>query len=316
MSENQLDDLEIGTFEGLQKLTDLRIMGNRLESLSSGAFNGLDSLLLLHLEDNELAYLKAGIFNRMQLSELHLSYNRLTCPSESIFGASDMAFDKMKTLQVLRLNHNRLTSSCPVGLFEALEHLSELNLDDNNVKCSDFNLPPFLKKQNDANGNHCSSEQTLESEDSLPTIRPALFAPLEATGYFVVFVALGYFVIKKRQWFSSCPHQETSAACSSCAQRGVSWLAGGGTKLVPTGRRRRDSLLAASASGRTREQESSSLLPVQVRITATKATIATVPHILFVALNFKSLLLAAKGRRETYSRWSCRVCASHEVQSP
>ncbi len=55
LSGNQLDGLEQGTFAGLEKLTDLRLMGNRLASLSdNGAFDGLSSLQSLHLEDNEL----------------------------------------------------------------------------------------------------------------------------------------------------------------------------------------------------------------------------------------------------------------------
>jgi len=63
LSNNQLQTLPAGIFNGLVNLQLLDLSHNRLQTLPAGIFNGLVNLQWLHLFHNQLQTLPAGIFN-------------------------------------------------------------------------------------------------------------------------------------------------------------------------------------------------------------------------------------------------------------
>ena len=93
-------NLRTGDFQGLSRVSDLRLDGNSLTALPTGLFSEMRSLSWLFLNENNLAELPSG------------------------------AFDGAGYLTFLKLNDNDL-SELPDGLFRGLGELSQLELQGN-----------------------------------------------------------------------------------------------------------------------------------------------------------------------------------------
>ena len=62
---NELDEVEPGSFCGLNALRVLYLSVNRLKFLSADAFSGLDSLKRIYLQANHFTMLQAETFNNL-----------------------------------------------------------------------------------------------------------------------------------------------------------------------------------------------------------------------------------------------------------
>ena len=80
LSFNQLQELPIGIFNGLNKLTGLNLSGNKLQILPTGIFDGLNNLQKLYLNNNQLKELPTDIFKGLH------NLKHLTLNSESFMG--------------------------------------------------------------------------------------------------------------------------------------------------------------------------------------------------------------------------------------
>ena len=79
LNQNQISDIEPGSFADLRKLEYLRLTGNRLTAVSSDLWEGLVSLTDLEIDDNQISSISDGSFSGMKnLGELELSGNELT----------------------------------------------------------------------------------------------------------------------------------------------------------------------------------------------------------------------------------------------
>ena len=108
LSHNAINEIEPGSFEGLQ-LTSLFLDDNRLEELDERAFEGVGATLnSIFLTKNQLTTLKAGTFRGLSgLTSLDLSQNELTSLEDGIFGDADKL--------VYLLLHTNLLKSFPAG---------------------------------------------------------------------------------------------------------------------------------------------------------------------------------------------------------
>uniref|UniRef100_UPI00358F6A62 SLIT and NTRK-like protein 2 n=1 Tax=Myxine glutinosa TaxID=7769 RepID=UPI00358F6A62 len=80
LNNNLLSVITDGTFHGLYSLEYLQLNQNRLWSISSNAFSSITKLNVLHLEDNQLSSLPSGVFGSLPLNTLDLSRNNFVIP--------------------------------------------------------------------------------------------------------------------------------------------------------------------------------------------------------------------------------------------
>ena len=160
----ELTELEPSLFDGLIKLTELRLWGTGLTALRTGAFDGVPNLARLELRDNrKLATLEPGAFRgQSNIRELHFAGAGLTVLSAGAFeGLSDLhsltfgvrldgnncghphgtcipvwvpldriepgAFRGLPNLHTLRLISSSLTE-LQLGLFDGLPSLDTLDI--------------------------------------------------------------------------------------------------------------------------------------------------------------------------------------------
>ncbi|XP_070559714.1 chondroadherin-like protein [Ptychodera flava] len=191
LSYNNIQDLANDTFKGLQNLSALQLRGNKLSKLPEDVFRDLMNLRTLQLKKNTLTSLPpvAGMVmlktlnlaknnistldsfpHLPNLSDLDLSQNSITLLSNDTFWGipnvtnlffsnneliddSLLAFEELKSLEVLFLDHNQLTKffafpstivelnlccnnylAIPFQAFHQLSVLKNLNLSDNNIE--------------------------------------------------------------------------------------------------------------------------------------------------------------------------------------
>ncbi|KAJ7329900.1 hypothetical protein JRQ81_016074 [Phrynocephalus forsythii] len=126
LTHNKISKLNPNTFEGLVNLTVIHLQHNELsEDTLSGAFKGLTSLLYLDLSFNKLSKLPLGLPSNLLM--LYFDNNQIT-------SIPDDYFKHFKTLQYLRLSHNKLTDSGIPGNALNISTLVELDLSYNQLK--------------------------------------------------------------------------------------------------------------------------------------------------------------------------------------
>lgn len=97
--------LGLKVFEGMQNLTKLDLGDNRLENIPASVLSNLINLKILNLTGNTLHHFSPELFQNLTLlKELHLSYNHLHVSKPMMF------FSYLKSLQVLDLSYNQITS--------------------------------------------------------------------------------------------------------------------------------------------------------------------------------------------------------------
>ena len=152
--EKGIASLQAGDFRGLAGLTRLVLAGNGLTGLPAGVFDGLGALRELVLLHNDLALpladLVAALADSPDLTELHLSGNRLTgaipprlqrfgrltrihADGNLLDGAIPAALGTLSELTHLALGDNRLDGAIPAELGE-LTGLTYLGLDGNRLE--------------------------------------------------------------------------------------------------------------------------------------------------------------------------------------
>ena len=120
--------METGAFNGLSKLTELRLTNNNLTSLTPGVFDQLPRLRALRLSWNALTELKPGLFGQLpRLFYLDLDENALTELKPGLFD-----WKRLPWLGFLNLENNRLTRMAP-GTFDGAILVS-LDLQGNSLK--------------------------------------------------------------------------------------------------------------------------------------------------------------------------------------
>ena len=157
LTNNAIQGLEPGVFNGLSSLETLGLNGNALKELDADLFDGLSSLGYLTLQSNDLTTLPADLFDGLSsLSTLYLSDNSLsTLPADLFDGLSSLRslflesndlttldedlFDGLSSLQKLSLNGNRLTT-LEEDLFDGLSALKTLFLHRNSLTTLDEDI--------------------------------------------------------------------------------------------------------------------------------------------------------------------------------
>ena len=79
LSNNELSEIRVDMWKGLQNLLNLDLSYNRLRTLPTGGFHSLHDLITLELAGNELNEISPDMFDGLDnLASLHISDNMLT----------------------------------------------------------------------------------------------------------------------------------------------------------------------------------------------------------------------------------------------
>lgn len=125
---NNISQLAVDAFTGLDSLRILNVSNNHLETLPNGVFTSNKELREIHLQDNALYELPTGVFHRLeQLLVLDVSGNQLS--SHNINNAT---FSGLIRLIILNLAHNALTR-IDSQIFKELYFLQILDLRNNSI---------------------------------------------------------------------------------------------------------------------------------------------------------------------------------------
>lgn len=128
LNGNQISGLADKTFANLSKLQLLYLGNNKIHKLEQDAFYGLTRLTKLHLVQNSINNLPGRLFAPFGvLVSLELNKNNI----QRIPNAETL-MAPMSSLQYLNMADNSL-SICPVGIFNVLENLQYLHLENNNL---------------------------------------------------------------------------------------------------------------------------------------------------------------------------------------
>lgn len=150
----------VSPFGGLNRYTvleSLDLSHNKIVELISECFKGLSNLQSLKLNNNLIQTLSARIFlYLLDLVHIDLSFNNIGV-------IDDNNFQYLEMLEVLKLDHNKLTTVPKT--FENLVSLKALNLSSNSFKTFDFlldRLPKFKEiRIYDCNALPCPQERIL-----------------------------------------------------------------------------------------------------------------------------------------------------------
>lgn len=161
LSENQLNSIASGSFNGFLNLQTLDLGKNQISQFTSGPLHGLTNLRSLSLANNNINELKVGTFNDVSnLQDLNLSSNFLTTIGKGIF-------NNLNNLQKLNLSNNplqKLTS----GMFQGLSNLQHLSLH----KCNLTQIAP------DAFHGLANLQGLILSDNNLSQLNASLFQNL------------------------------------------------------------------------------------------------------------------------------------------
>ncbi|XP_035663236.1 slit homolog 2 protein-like [Branchiostoma floridae] len=127
LDNNQITDIEVGSFDSLENLRLLFLYRNAIEKLSSGLFKGMTNLLQIYLSSNNITTIEDGAFEgleNLQLIQLHENH---------IEEIGDGAFKGLPTLIDLDLHLNNLTA-IPGKAITSLKNLRRVQLFDNKIK--------------------------------------------------------------------------------------------------------------------------------------------------------------------------------------
>jgi insulin-like growth factor-binding protein complex acid labile subunit len=136
---NQIDEIEVNSFENLNDLRHLNFQSNMLRNIKYGSFNGLLKLQTLYLDKNEIEDIEENSFRDLNdLRELFIQKNKIKFVKNEIF------FDK-KELEILHLYQNNIESIETIP-FNTLRSLKKLHLFSNKIKQIKFGN--FIHLQN------------------------------------------------------------------------------------------------------------------------------------------------------------------------
>ena len=127
LRHNLLEKIKNETFRGLAKLTWLDMNNNSLKEIQPGVFGQVNKLQWLDLSNNLLGELQVGVFLGLEdLSKLHLENNMLQEIERNVFKSLENLFN-------LSLHSNKLKEIKP-GVFNGLGNLSQLSLHSNKLE--------------------------------------------------------------------------------------------------------------------------------------------------------------------------------------
>ncbi|XP_068620765.1 leucine-rich repeat-containing protein 15-like [Battus philenor] len=119
LSENKVENLQLGVFDRLVTLSHLNLSYNLLADLPVGIFDKLQNLSELDLEGNRLKNLQQGIFDHVpRLYLLDLSYN-------SIVGKNlnPEIFNNKRDISILTLSGNDMTEAPFLSIMHNINYL-------------------------------------------------------------------------------------------------------------------------------------------------------------------------------------------------
>ncbi len=147
VASNNIDDVEVNAFQGLDSINEIWMGGNSLIELKPGMFAGLESLESLVLSSNKINSTHPEAFKSLEkLKKLYLYENELTTLPKGMF-----AYLKSLELLVLTYNHIRIVEP---GAFNGLSNLRDLWMDNNG-----FQVSRVLSS--------CTTSQIVDGIDSL-----------------------------------------------------------------------------------------------------------------------------------------------------
>ncbi|XP_032571176.1 insulin-like growth factor-binding protein complex acid labile subunit isoform X3 [Drosophila sechellia] len=124
VTNGNLSDLPIETFQPLRKLKTLDLHGNQLENLKRNQFKNLRELEVLDISHNQIKKLEAQhIADLTKLGWCNVSHNALSELSRGTFARNSV-------LKVLHLSHNQI-SRLDANSFRGMRFLRRLFLSDN-----------------------------------------------------------------------------------------------------------------------------------------------------------------------------------------
>ena len=152
ISNNNLGQIPINTFQDFNNLEKLILTGNKLKALSKDMFTGLDNLYLLDLSENQISDLTNNVFQKLSMiADIRLSQNNLTVLPNFVFSSiktlrflflsnnfinkiHDRAFEYL-SMTKLGLSFNKL-KSIPVSAFKGFQITGKIVLINNPLNCS------------------------------------------------------------------------------------------------------------------------------------------------------------------------------------
>ena len=138
VQNNQISEIEAGSFNGLSNLKILYLRGNKVTILKAEMFQGLVAVLILSLSYNSINSIADNTFaNLTKLENLNLASNHLKELSPGMFSG-------LNSLKILRLERshlpmlaadvfNHLPRPIVLGLYDAVLN----NTNDNPLQCDD-----------------------------------------------------------------------------------------------------------------------------------------------------------------------------------
>ena len=124
LSNNMIDDIEIGVFSHLQKCRLLELYSNNLTHLKPGMFSGLLALGELNLDHNPISVIETGTFSDLN------NCRHLTLSNNALVHLVPGMFKSLVELEVLDISHNQIRVIEP-GTFSDLGHCINLRLEYN-----------------------------------------------------------------------------------------------------------------------------------------------------------------------------------------
>ena len=153
-----LRTIELGTFNGLSKLTELYLFGNEIDEIIPGTFENINSLEYLNLEFNRLKHVNSDLFSgllNLKYVDLRKSNLQYLHP-DTFLGLQNLQIVVLEFIPSLQIptdrnfinSHSLLRlyisscniSSVSVDTFANLSALELLDLSDNNLKTVDKNI--------------------------------------------------------------------------------------------------------------------------------------------------------------------------------
>ena len=117
-------------------LSFLSFKNNSIRYIRNGDFLYLSSLSSLDLSNNNISDIQDGSLKLLFLTDLDLSYNKLT-------NISNLLFDGVASLRSLYINDNEITRISP-NAFDNLQSLGLLEIQNNQIQSIDFRFPRLL----------------------------------------------------------------------------------------------------------------------------------------------------------------------------
>ncbi|XP_019636663.1 PREDICTED: SLIT and NTRK-like protein 6 [Branchiostoma belcheri] len=129
LRNNEISDIQDGTFNSIPQLTRLNLSNNKLTTLRSDMFTGLGNLEYLYLNNNDITDIQAGTLNpTSQLRILNLRNNHIqTIPSNLLAN--------LLQLRYLRLSGNNITT-LPSVAYDILSSISTVIIGNNPWQCN------------------------------------------------------------------------------------------------------------------------------------------------------------------------------------